>query len=356
MSSSINKSNRFPIYAILIVGIILCGIIATAAYKNMSVKEETKKYSYTPNTSVSYLVYYQDNEFYNDKQFYTKDDAPFLGSVVDKVSITFDYGQHFSDDVTGTYVTNVTGTLTAYDPGSNEKLWDRTYSLSDEIKESYGAKDFSVQKKVDIDYQTYLSEYKGYARMSKVSSNAKFVVTFEVVNKAKYNSLPESETKHYYSVIIPLTDTTFKLKETTNVKTEEVIIKNTNDKSNDEKFVCYIIIALCIVLAVVLLTFGIIVYRNDIKRESLYNRTLKKLITTYDNILVSVQKLPDTKGLNIVNVTAFDDLVDAQSEVRLPINYKEDTKKKTTKFILIRNDMAWVYTLKEGDLEDEKKA
>ena len=39
MSSSINKSNRFPIYAILIVGIILCGIIATAAYKNMSVSQ-----------------------------------------------------------------------------------------------------------------------------------------------------------------------------------------------------------------------------------------------------------------------------------------------------------------------------
>ena len=75
-----------------------------------------------------------------------------------------------------------------------------------------------------------------------------------------------------------------------------------------------------------------------------------------DNILVSVKTLPETKGLNVVNVTSFDELVDAQSEVRLPINYKEDSKKKTTKFILIRNDMAWVYTLKEGDLEDEKKA
>ena len=107
---------------------------------------------------------------------------------------------------------------------------------------------------------------------------------------------------------------------------------------------------------IILLAFMVLMYRNDLQKESLYARTLKKLITTYDNILVSVQKLPDTKGLNIVNVTAFDDLVDAQSEVRLPINYMEDTKKKLTKFILIRNDMAWVYSLKEGDLEDEKKA
>ena len=356
MSNSIDKKNRLPIYALLTAGIIVCVIVAAMAFKNISVKEETKAFSYIAKGDASALVYYKDNEFYNEKAFYTKDDSPFLGSIIDKISINFNYALHYSDDTSGTYITNISKTLLVTAPGSTEQLYPNKAEIVDEVEEQYGAKDLTIQKQIDIDYQHYLNKYKSWAKMAKVSSDAKLIVKFEVVNKGSCNSLHEFRTSHYYTVTIPLTETTFKMQESKNFTDEEVVLKNENDKSKDEKFVCFVIIGLCILLIVVLLMYMIVIYTNDLKKESLYSRTLKKLITTYDNILVSVQKLPDTKGLNIVNVTAFDDLVDAQSEVRLPINYKEDTKKKTTKFILIRNDMAWVYTLKEGDLEDEKKA
>ncbi len=358
MSTSIDKSKRLPLYTLLLTGIILCIIVAVMTYKNMSVQEETKKLSYIPQIGANVLVYYQDNEFYNDKTYYTvKDGLPFLGSIVDKVSIGYDYGLHYSDNVTGTYTAKITKTLIAYAPGSTEALYSTEPEVIEEASETYGLKDIMIQKYIDVNYQQYLNKYKAWAKTSKVSSDAKLIVKFEVINQGSCNSLKEINTNDYYTVSIPLTDTTFKISETTNIKSnEEVVLTNKNDKSNDEKFVCFVVIALCVVLGIVLLVFMIIVYRNDVMRESLYIRTLKKLITTYDNILVSVQKLPETKGLNVINVTSFDDLVDAQSEVRLPINYKEDSKKKVAKFILIRNDMAWVYTLKEGDLEDEKKA
>ena len=358
MSRKVNKTNRLPLYTLLATGIILCIIVATMTYKNMYVQEETKKLSYIPKAGANTLVYYQSNEFYNDKAYYTPaDKLPFLGSIIDKVSIGFNYELHYSDAVSGSYTAKITKTLVAYAPGSTEPLYSTEPEVEDETNESYGTKDIIVQKYIDVNYQQYLNKYKAWARTSKVSSDAKLIIKYEVINKGSYNSLKEISTNDYYTVTIPLSDTTFKISETTNVKSgEEITLTNKNDKSNDEKFVCFVVIGLCATLAVVLLLIMIVIYRNDIKKESLYVRTLKKLITTYDNILVSVQKLPETKGLNIINVTSFDDLVDAQSEVRLPINYKEDTKKKTAKFILIRNDMAWVYTLKEGDLEDEKKA
>ena len=357
MSNKVDKTKRLPAYFMLLVGMVVCAVIAFTAYKNISVQEETKTMSYIRKAGANALVYYKDNEFYNDKVYYTKEDGlPFLGSIVDKIAINYNYEIHYSDDVTGNYTANITKTLVVNAPASNEQLYSTEPEVIDETTESYGAKDFNLQKSAEVDYQYYLNKYKAWAKTSKVSSDAKLIVKFEVVNNGACNSLKEIKTSDYYTVSIPLTETTFKISESTNVLNEEVVKTNKNDKSKDEKFVCYIIISLCLVLMIILLAFMVLMYRNDLQKESLYARTLKKLITTYDNILVSVQKLPDTKGLNIVNVTAFDDLVDAQSEVRLPINYMEDTKKKLTKFILIRNDMAWVYTLKEGDLEDEKKA
>lgn len=112
-----------------------------------------------------------------------------------------------------------------------------------------------------------------------------------------------------------------------------------------------IILWTMIIITSLLLVFT---YRRDLKSVSLYERTLKKILSTYDSIIVNVEKLPSLSDLSVVDVTSFEELVDAQGEVRLPINFKEDKKKRIAKFVLVRNNLAWVYTLKEVDLIEDK--
>ena len=138
MSRKVNKTNRLPLYTLLATGIILCIIVATMTYKNMYVQEETKKLSYIPKAGANTLVYYQSNEFYNDKAYYTPaDKLPFLGSIIDKVSIGFNYELHYSDAVSGSYTAKITKTLVAYAPGSTEPLYSTEPEVEDETNESY---------------------------------------------------------------------------------------------------------------------------------------------------------------------------------------------------------------------------
>lgn len=355
MNNSGDITRKLLLNMTLISGIIVCICIAYIFGKNLHKETIVSSLSYNETISDQLKVYYQENDFYT-KGYYTINDSPFLGSLIDNIDLDFDYYMYFSNEIYGSYKYNVIATLYVYEPGNeNDPIWTKDYMLLDEDMVSYSAKDYRLQKTVNIKYQDYLNEYKAYSRLSKVSSNAKIIVRFEVNNEGTYNSLPKISTKSYEYISIPLTESTFKVSKTTNVSKDDHVIKN-SVKSEGDRIFSIIVIVLCVLLATVLVIIFIVAYKNDQKRESLYARKLKKIITAYDNILVSVKTLPETKELNVVNVTSFDELVDAQSEVRLPINYKEDSKKKTTKFILIRNDMAWVYTLKEGDLEDEKKA
>ena len=133
---------------------------------------------------------------------------------------------------------------------------------------------------------------------------------------------------------------------------EEQKIVNLEDNQADRIFT-KIIAGLCWLFAVLLSAILFIVYRTNVNKESLYSRKLKKILNTYDSIIVNVETLPKTSDLSVVNVTTFEELVDAQMEVRLPINFKEDTKKHIAKFVLVRNNLAWIYTLEEGN-EGEK--
>ncbi len=71
---------------------------------------------------------------------------------------------------------------------------------------------------------------------------------------------------------------------------------------------------------------------------------LKKILSTYDGIIVNVATLPKSRGYNIVKVKSFDELLDAHSEVRLPINYYRQKGKST--FILVNDTMLWMYVLR----------
>ena len=55
--------------------------------------------------------------------------------------------------------------------------------------------------------------------------------------------------------------------------------------------------------------------------------------------------MPDLDEKKIINVNSFDELVDAQNEVRMPINFIELERNELSKFILISDSIIWIYTL-----------
>ena len=84
--------------------------------------------------------------------------------------------------------------------------------------------------------------------------------------------------------------------------------------------------------------------------EDEYNAFLKKIMNTYDAVLVDVVDLPSIGDRSIVEVSNFDDLIDAQIEVRKPIYYKREDR--SVLFALIDDTQACILLLKVDDSEE----
>lgn len=73
----------------------------------------------------------------------------------------------------------------------------------------------------------------------------------------------------------------------------------------------------------------------------------KRILRTYDSIIVEVEDIPNIAGKNIIKVKTIEDLVDAQLELREPIYYKNDND--SCFFILLHYNEACIYILKMNE-------
>ncbi|MGN1372286.1 MAG: DUF5305 family protein [Candidatus Coprovivens sp.] len=128
------------------------------------------------------------------------------------------------------------------------------------------------------------------------------------------------------------------------------------------------IIALIILAVVIIITimsdlagFGIIlgalfiilivclgIYLKEEPDEySAFIKNKKRILRTYDSIIVEVEDIPNIAGKNIIKVKSIEDLVDAQLELREPIYYKNDND--SCFFMLLHYNEACIYILKMND-------
>lgn len=78
--------------------------------------------------------------------------------------------------------------------------------------------------------------------------------------------------------------------------------------------------------------------------EKIYNKTINKILNTYDSILIRSNSVPNLEGKNIISVLSIEDLVDAQLEIKKPICYIKQVE--STSFILLDDKEAYVHTIK----------
>lgn len=345
--------NRNVVYVLYAIGIVLCVALAQFFMLRNVSENVLASVDYEQQASTNYRVFYEKNQFYDEA--YIGENETYVSSLVDEIEVDFIYYTFFSDQLNAKYNYDIKAKLVVFEPGDKSNVyWQKDYDLEEnEEIELTSKKEYRVNESVTIDFEDYQDIYNDYKVKSRLSSDAILYVTFNVKNAAKYPGLDEFNYNAVLGVEIPISENTFKITEDNKIVLGKQTVSKT-EKSNVDKVYSMIIGGLLWTLGIVLAAFFILTYNIDVKKEGVYNRKLKKILNTYDNIIVDVDKLPSLTGLSVVNVTSFEELVDAQCEVRLPINFKEDKKKKVSKFILVRNNLAWVYTLKEGE-EGEKK-
>lgn len=334
---------KYGIYLILIVFAVVLAQYFTSRKIDDAVLTEL---NYFDQPNVDYRVYYDENPFYNEK--YIGKGNTYVSGLVNHIDVDFSYYLSYSDKVNGSSNYNVVATIIASDANSGDIVWD---SYQKELLETKSisidnGKDYNINETVSIDFKEFNKFLNDFKNNNQMPVKAYLKVGLYVANSAEHKNFNNITSSNALEIRIPLNEINFKITE--DVKSKKENFETTESRKKDKMF-SMIIGGVLWVVAVVLAASLALQYHNDVKKEGAYNRKLRKILSTYDSIIVNVEKLPFVGELSVVYVTSFEELVDAQSEVRLPINFKENKAKHVARFVLIRNNLAWVYTLKEGD-------
>ena len=73
---------------------------------------------------------------------------------------------------------------------------------------------------------------------------------------------------------------------------------------------------------------------------------LRKILKGYGDIIAEVTTKPDLRGLNIIEVKEFEDLINIEEELRVPILYYELEKDNEAWFIITTGNQVYRYILR----------
>ena len=344
-------------YAIkyLLFTMLSCIFIVAGAYFYKLTKAQTviHKVEYAEKSSIDYRVFLKENKFFEDK-YLTKqniidNNRAVVAELIDKININYNYVLSFSDKVNGKYSYYVKAVIESNESAGSKNYWSKEYILTEKkTKDIQNADSVVVLESVDVRYDEYnkiLSAWRDLANVS-MDRKLKVILVFEStignpILQEKYQ-INNSDIKLELPLSKAATEITINENSDSNTKAIEE-----KEKSDDSKYMKYRIGVVFSFLIAVMFIILIVITRNNQKNDNKYYIELKRILSTYDGIIVNVSSLPDLEKFNVIKVRSFDELLDAHSEVRLPINYYRQKNKST--FILVNDTMLWMYVLRNID-------
>lgn len=345
------KLNRF--FQILFSFFFVAGILLIYMGFN---NKKIVKLSYAEDNSIHYNVYLKENSFFDTP--YLGENKTYIASLIDYIDINFNYSIKYNSQLTGDTRYKYVAIVRANKRDSAGYYWEKEYDLSSEKVVDVKYKDsVKINDNVKVKYSTYNDILNEFRREYGLNTSGELVVAMKINNTANFENIDRPITVNSeMSLSIPLLEQALEVsinKNTTNGN--DILSFETTDNSTEYLVykICGVVIVVVSLLAVIEATRN----RSNIKSYSGYDLKLQKILKEYDSIIANTNGLEIIEGLKQIEISSFEELIDVYNEVRMPINYYKS--KNESLFIIINNDIAWIYTLKKEDfkkrdIDDEK--
>lgn len=339
------KYARFIMFFLFVILFVSLSIFII--YKGLDIVKQKDIY-YLDNSTIDYNVYLKDNDYYETN--YLEKDHKYLASLIDKIVIDYNYDLSSDDAMKGNYSYYFALSLVVKEQNKNDILWKKDYNLTEKKELNFENQNkISINDNISIDYGYYnnlAAQFKkDYGVLTDSFIYVKLIINTQIVqNSDKY----EIEKAPY--LIIPLGEKTVEFE-------EHNIVNDVSSKAityTKYPVLNYIILVFGIIFLIIYLYLGIKVIKlfiRSIKNRNKYEEFIRKIFSNYDQIIVNVSKLPNLNGIDVMDVSSFEELVDAQLEIHKPIVFSEISTRRSAVFILIDDKQAYRYIVRAEDFK-----
>lgn len=330
---------RDKIEIVLFIATILLAGAAAFFYSQSQQVVMTTEIPYSETGTTNYKVYLSDNTYY-DKE-YLDEGMQYISSIINYVDVNFKYNAIYENIKEYEVNKNVVATITITDSDDNNNI---IYTKTDTLKdEKNNLKDLNIDENIKIDYIKYNSLVNEIKTKYGISAECTLKVDYNLVYSSKKDGL--SAVKKL-SVSMPLS------KQLINIKKGEYINDSgiytgqaVNSTLNGIMTLCMIIMLL---LASSTLAALVLRIRDRIKKESKYDRFIKKVLKEYDSYITEAAEDNYIPKKEIIKINSFKELLDVRNNIDKTIIYTkldDDTSRfqiideEIYEFIVTREEM-----------------
>lgn len=354
-----SRKNDFIVFVVLLFVTIVGVIYSSLLLMDSFVEGEEISINYKEKSNIDYKVWLLDNKFYSSE--FLDDEYNVISSSIDYIEVDFQHLLELSDFVQGVSYYTINSRIVAYQSGdvSKRKIWDYGKLIKDKVVTTYNTDSLLIDNKDNfkIDYRQYKKLMDDYKSNYGVSLVGNLIVDIEIKTELLYDRFNNNINmdKRVMSLTIPLTESIV------NINTNEIIA---NTQTLVEKGVstinylklCLSIASLCV--GVYLCAhLGVILVRI-LGIDSKFTKDLSKILRVYGSIIVNVNEIVFGDDLNQMEVSSFDELLDAQQELKKPILYWKIKSKKGVALVIfaIKNETdMFVYRMVSSVYGNEKR-
>ena len=325
------------IYYIGIFLIIIFSITIYTSYLKLNKNIVDSSISYSSSDNSNYEVIYSGTGKTNNDAFIRK--------YVDTINFNFNYLLNFSSIVSGYEEVVAKASVVVMDPNGDSIIYRSNPDYL--LKDSFDYKDtglFRSNNSITIPYKKYLDIYNNFKDDTSIISNSYILVEFISSSKVIPINMDSISVNDTISYKIPLSSPTFSIESISSLSNKTV----NKYKDNDINFYSFLIrFSYFIIFLSLIIMF--LKYYFDNKRIDKYDSKLKKILKSYNSIIVNVSNIPNINKKDVIMVETFYELLNAQMELRVPINFIKEKNK--SKFVIIGNSVLWMYILRRDDYE-----
>lgn len=338
------KLKRVVAYTLIVILLLIISVSSLTANYIINNEEKVLWGKSTSNFEVDYKVYNNDNKFYNSE--YLDEYGSYISSITDKIDFSIKYIFKTTENLDIDYTYDLYGEVLAevYESGSTSPVWSKELDINIESTENLGTGTYlQLNKEISIPFKEYndmMIEYKKNYNIN-VSSYIKFTITVKIDSLESINSnISNMDT---LTIKIPLLQPTFKIdidKSVSNNRDIYLLTKKTPNNIFLKIGIAGIIITIITALSLFIL------YKNTRTKLELFKEMNHNLLKKYEEIIITIEELPNTDGLEMIEITDFNDLIDLEETLKIPIMYLNIIPNKESWFILIHNNFFYRYILK----------
>ena len=340
-----NKINYTKVLLVILFMLVI--VLNVVMYRKGFYKANVESIMYKEDNSINYKVYLKKNNFFDVP--YLEEDKTYITSLIDYIKVNYNYNIQFNKVVSGNYKYYILATVEANKPNNDVgNYWTKNYKLSDEKKIKIDkSTEYSINQEIKIDYNKYNKALNEFKSTLGIASTGILKVRLVVESDLDSNGLDVPVTSNLI-LKMPLSEKTIEasidLDAKNNVKEITKVVETKEEKRSK-----LLVLGISFIVELVILAVLTIINRRN-RRANMFENTVNKYLNTYDSIIVNIDKFPTLSDYNVIEVSSFEELLDAHSEVRMPINFYKYNK-RTCYFILMSDKTIWKYTIKKSDFD-----